>query len=478
MNRYLCLSVTFLDPFFHGKGDDEPEWPPSPLRFFQALLAGARTGCRSATWSKAKVDAFRWLENRPPPRIVAPSAIATSGYRFFVPNNDGDREFDRQDRLTTKIARPHRLLGGDRVHYLWPLVEEEWTADQEHVDVLCREARNLLALGWGIDLVAGDGRILTDNDLGRLAGQHWQPSGGQRPGERTWRVPASGTLDDLERAHQSFLARWDGKIFRPAVRSTRFEVASYLRVGTVPPRSYAAFELPEGVAFLQEDTAKVAAMLRSLAGRCAHDDTHLFPGGPETYVAGHIDRQAHRQPRFSYLPLPTIRHDHADGMIRRLLIAEPLGGDGTHAAWAQQRLRGEILRDKEGRNQSFLHDLWRVASRKQIERYVTSARVWTTVTPVILPGFDDGKHIKAQKLVFSALEQAGLPLEAIQEVILRKGPFWSGSLQAHHYFRPDYLHRLPGWHVRLVFQDLVAGPLAIGAGRHVGLGLFARSDEE
>ena len=29
MSEYLCISVTFLDPLFHGKGDyDQPEWPP------------------------------------------------------------------------------------------------------------------------------------------------------------------------------------------------------------------------------------------------------------------------------------------------------------------------------------------------------------------------------------------------------------------------------------------------------------------
>jgi CRISPR-associated protein Csb2 len=39
MTYYLCISVSFLDSLFHGKADgDEPEWPPSPLRIFQALL--------------------------------------------------------------------------------------------------------------------------------------------------------------------------------------------------------------------------------------------------------------------------------------------------------------------------------------------------------------------------------------------------------------------------------------------------------
>ncbi len=40
MIRYLCISATFLDGRFHGRRDGgESEWPPSPLRLFQALVA-------------------------------------------------------------------------------------------------------------------------------------------------------------------------------------------------------------------------------------------------------------------------------------------------------------------------------------------------------------------------------------------------------------------------------------------------------
>ncbi|MBX9622589.1 MAG: type I-U CRISPR-associated protein Cas5/Cas6, partial [Gemmataceae bacterium] len=42
MGSSFCVSVTFLDPAFHGRGDGgEPEWPPSPLRLFQAVVAAA-----------------------------------------------------------------------------------------------------------------------------------------------------------------------------------------------------------------------------------------------------------------------------------------------------------------------------------------------------------------------------------------------------------------------------------------------------
>ena len=42
MQSQLSITITFLDGTYHGREDDGvPEWPPSPLRLFQALV---RTG--------------------------------------------------------------------------------------------------------------------------------------------------------------------------------------------------------------------------------------------------------------------------------------------------------------------------------------------------------------------------------------------------------------------------------------------------
>jgi CRISPR-associated protein Csb2 len=474
VSRYLCISVTFLDPLFHGKGDHDPEWPPSPMRLFQALLAGARAGCGEREWSVTKAQAFRWLEGRPPPLIVAPAARRASRYTFFVPDNVSDRAFEREDRLIGKVAAPHRLQDGDTVHYLWATPESDGAAGA-HGEILSREARRLLALGWGIDQVVGNGRILTDEDASALPGRHWRAWNGHRPAAQAWRVPIPGSLDDLERVHQAFLNRMQSKEYLHPVR--RYCTVCYLPGNALPPRSYAVFELPETVAFRQEDTAKVAAMLRSLTSRYARSDTHEFPGGSEIYVAGHTGQQEQTPLRFSYLPLPTIGHQHADGMIRRVLIAEPFGGDGSHGRWAQDRLRNATLTDKEGNNRGILLDPWRASSKVMIDRYVSSARIWRTVTPVILPGFDDGKLTKAEKLFFAAIRQADLHVDAVAELTMRKAPFWPGSQHPRQYFVPAYLNNLPSWHVRLVFHEPVPGPLALGAGRHVGLGVFAGSEQ-
>lgn len=444
MTRHLCISVTLLDGLFHGKcNGDEPEWPPSPMRLFQALVAGSRTGCRNGRWSDADDNplraAFRWLERREPPVIVGPAAQPSAAYTLFVPNNDADKKFDRQDRLTSKIVRPHRMVSGasttevgPTLRYLWAISQDEWDEAQPHVDVLRREARHLMALGWGIDQAVAEGRVLTDAEAAALAGLRWRPWRTHRPGQKQSRLPIADSLKDLEMVHTSFVNRINGKRFDPPRKLRRFDSVAYLAVDTLPPRAYEAFELPEGVAFRQEDAVAVAAMLRSLACQRAKADSHGFPGGSKVYVAGHTQddpsfRNGPTPPRFSYLPVPTIGHEHADGMIRRVLIAEPFGGNGSHARWAQQRLRNQILRDHDGNERGVLLEPWRRSSDRVLSLYVGESRQWISVTPVILPGFDDGKRAKAEKLFLQAVEQAGLPVDGVAEFTLQKAPFWPGS---------------------------------------------------
>jgi CRISPR-associated protein Csb2 len=482
MTYHLCISVTFLDPLFHGKADGgEPEWPPSPLRVFQALLAGAHAGHRHQDWSDAKAEAFRWLEQREPPEIITPDARRARGYTLFVPDNDSDKKFDRHERLTGKDARPHRMIGGQTVHYLWMIREDDWPSTRSHAGVLCQEARHLLALGW-IDAVVGDGRVLTAEEAWALTGVHWHPWSGYHLVGETRRVPKQGTLDDLGRTHKSCLNSVSGLLYRPPRKLTVFDAVCYWRVTALPPRPCVVFTLEplpgesRRPAFRQVDGVKVAIMLRHVACEAAKNDSYEFPGGSERYVAGHASDRNDCSPRFSYLSLPTIGHPHADGMIRRMLIAEPYGSDGTQARWAAQRMRNRALVDENGQEHALLLNV--ESEDRVVSAHLWQARTWSSVTPVVLPGFDDGKQAKAERLLVKAVQQAGMPVEAIEDVVLRRAPFWPGSRHPRLYQRPAYLRDLPAWHVRVRFGEPIPGPLAIGAGRHCGLGLFVRGEDD
>ena len=92
MRTLLEISVRFLLDEFSGRGDgSEPEWPPSPLRLFQALVnSAARLGLEKFAPS------LEQLEKLPPPVITAtkPASIQPRyGATFYVPNNDGDLWF-------------------------------------------------------------------------------------------------------------------------------------------------------------------------------------------------------------------------------------------------------------------------------------------------------------------------------------------------------------------------------------------------
>src|SRR5262249_43741239 len=125
-------------------------------------------------------------------------------------------------------------------------------------------------------------------------------------------------------------------------------------------------------------------------------------------------------------------------------------------------------------------------------------RVWSTVTPVILPGYDDQDGLRAKlkarvtaeeqknlrsrldarsrALICKAFHQAGWTDDALAgaEVQYRTaGSFRGLELSKDYSLLPL---RFPRFHLRATFPHAVAGPLAIGAGRYRGLGVFARQD--
>ena len=104
------------------------------------------------------------------------------------------------------------------------------------------------------------------------------------------------------------------------------------------------------------------------------------------------------------------------------------------------------------------------------DQYLRPATKWSTVTPVILDGFDDHNPKKSEKLLRKALANAGImsPVEFDYQPFGFRG----GVEPVREFRRPE---KLTGTmvHVRLKFQHPTPGPLAIGAGRYRGFGLFA-----
>lgn len=507
MSLHLVLSFRFLSPWFHGRGDEgAPEWPPSPLRAFQAVTAAA---ARAGALEAAR-DALNCLEQLPAPLIIAPEAVECSvGYRLSVPHNAADlvaKAWSRGDEAiaATKMAegramkqlRPHCLPEDAVVHYAWEL-----DGDASVATALIAAVRGVAALGWGIDLVVGNGTVADAARLAELsaAAKVWEPC---RDGKRGLRTPVRGTLDDLERRHHAFLSRtsFADPTLRPPPALSTFAITRYARTDEPRVADVASFTLMrvDSDNLRAFDTVRrgmaVAGMLR-YAARVAAERAGWGDARVHATVLGHGNGD---EARLLLVPVPSIepRGDDAEaaGAVRRVLLFST-DARSKDTAWAARALGGmDLIDEQTGEVQAVLA----AASRhdRVLGRYVAESAVWATVTPVLLPGHDDpgglreklrlAKGGEAQKplierlmkrreaLVRKALRQAGLgdELALSAEVEVREAGFIAGVEKASRYAVPSHLAEAPRFHVKLTWPVKVAGPLCIGRGRFSGLGLF------
>ena len=96
----LIISVEFLSPTYHGR-----EWPPDPLRLYQALVRGSHEGTRRLRWSQDGLlsEAFRWLEQQACELIVAPSAKRETGRQHWVPNPTTNPDEKTNKNISARI---------------------------------------------------------------------------------------------------------------------------------------------------------------------------------------------------------------------------------------------------------------------------------------------------------------------------------------------------------------------------------------
>jgi CRISPR-associated protein Csb2 len=324
-------------------------------------------------------------------------------------------------------------------------------------------------------------------------------------------VPMPGTLAALVHRHRRFLDRLAAEAFQPVPPLSTFATVGYhsVTVASAKPaaaRPFAAFGIlkPDASGNRAFDTPRRA---REVAAWTRHAAGLACQGWPFAQVAAFVhghDANGDRlkgdgaDRRFMYLPLPTINSKlNRVEAIRRVLIVAPAGCK-DQIDWVRRRLPGQELRNMQGQAIGLLNLL--PTSDWVLRQYVGEARGWSTVTPVILPGHDDpdGLRKKLNKrrtseeqknllerlnrrivgLLHKAFSQAGLSPEqvnTIDELEWRKAGFRAGVDWADRYLRPDKLNG-PQYHIRVRFRQPICGPLAVGAGRYRGLGVFAAEE--
>lgn len=516
MSEHLRISVHFLDGEFHGRGDDgESEWPPSPLRLFQALTnAAARLDGNGI--SSHNAVALRWLEAlKQPPEILADKANPTTGYQLYVPDNVGDlvakqwsagKYFDSKNHpidisgfRTEKRVRPLRLSGSAAVHYLWTLDDEDFAKYRE---TLIAIARAVTRLGWGVDLVVADAAVEEhDKTLAPISGERWLPV--ETFGGSSLRVPVPGTLDALEERHTAFLNRIrhlgsGGQVFAPVPPLANFRAVTYRRETELARPPYAVFALrePDDSKFATFDPQwrrlHLVGMLRhavsqpDFAAALGWDEKKM-----NAFVLGHDKsdpsnaKPTANTPRLVFIPLPSIewrgeKRGHTVGAIRRVLVTVSRHCEPAEFRRIERALEGrELIDEKTGRPAAFLR---RQSENDQaIAGYFAkdSAAAWITVTPVVLPGHDDPRKLRRrlrdtttplsaakkeqiirkldariERLLRKAFLDAGLPASLVADSDLqwRDTGFLPGADLASRYSVPDQCRRFRRLHVHIVWR--------------------------
>ena len=504
----IVLSVRLLEPRYHGAGP----WPPEPGRVYQALLAGA--GLSGPDVVDRYTPVLRDLQSLPPPEVWAPAAFRGQPHKTYVPNNNGDNpRIEPRKMRTAKIIVPWLLLGPPTVYFLWRpagvLASEDAVRDLAlELDSL---AARLYQLGRGVDFACASADYVDDKgehdliaSLRRAGFRQYRPvaleAQNARPATRSgehlrFRVPTNGTLESLLERHHAFGARhrFDptvGKVLYRQPAPARFQMVTYEQA---PPRRLYVLESPQQpgrmvawplpkVALLVEQVRE-AAIARLVQAEGPNDDrTHLLEQalrGARPGEARLVDTPA----RVRLIPLPSFGHVHADRAVRRLLVEVPAGCPlpAEDVFWAFGALpvrRGEevlaVLRKAD------------TSSDKHLQHFGVegeNAVQWRAVTPAVLPasgrthsGSAAARRAHERRLaksVRAALRHAGWEGLDILQIQCQREPFGLHEERAERFAEGTRFeaHRL--WHVRMRLRTPISGPVVLGDGRFLGLGLMA-----
>lgn len=490
MARYFALTVRLYDHRYHGAG----EWPPAPARVFQALVAGAASGSHLPP-NAAK--ALEVLETLGPPVIAAPVARRGQRVALYVPNNDLDSEGGDPRRVekirTKKSVQPHLLDGDPAFLYAWSLTELGG-------DELPPLADGVYQLGRGVDPAWAVGELIDDAQLDARLRAHrgtvHRPTGGD--GSTELAVHTRTSLASLIERFKATLERLrpssDGPTLFVQPPKPRFAMVRYdgarrfhllaLRRESDPSRP-SAWSAWRATSLIEQvrDTA-LAALSTALPDR-AKEIERVLVGRKDADVL-RIDQ------RVRFVPLPSIGHRHADHAIRRVLVQVPPGPVAeADVLWA---LAGRTL---VSRTTGEISDstLALVPPDEMARRYCSAARRWRSVTPLALatavrrriePAHqrDEAKSARereseerlARHAVAQALRHAGVR-GALVYLHVQREPFEARGAKAERFAKGTRFPKETLWHAEIELDNEVSGPLVLGDGRFLGLGLMAPKTE-
>jgi CRISPR-associated protein Csb2 len=431
-------------------------------------------------------EAFQWLERQPAPHISAPPRSECRRITSYVPNNDLDSvggDLGRVEEIRAeKITSPFRLEISQTFLYAWHFENGEPEAK-----LLCSLVERLHTFGRGVDPAWARGEVVdreTAEESLIAHGTVARPTG--ESGENLLPCPAQGSLRSLTLRYRATA----GRLRRdPANNKTLFwqpPKAHYQRISydRPPVRLFFDIRQPDDLSRFapipQIAVSALTEMIRDKATRRLSDATERYASPAERFIAGRGADAADIDRRVRIVPLVTIGHPHASRSIRRVAVEVPpecpIGARDVE--WA---FLGLSFPDEEG--SGVLTEkvvLVPAQSHDMLRHYGWGGEFtrWRSVTPVALPmaprrvraGYERSlTEAECAGAFINALRHAGIT-SPVGEVRIQSEPFDARGATADSFGSSRFRGRVR--HVEVLFRSPVRGPLVIGDGRFVGLGVM------
>ncbi len=486
----LLITIHLLDDRYHGAG----RFPPGPARLFQALVAGAGL---SGPLSDPDTKALEWLEALPPPVIGVPRVLETRSYRNYVPNNDMDAPKVKGEASKIRLIRTPKMISAkilyenDPFLYAWAYPENpESDMYGRHV---CRLAGLLYQFGRGVDMAFATGELLKQDAMAlrlhRYGGVIYNPGVG---GENLF-CPQRGSLASLKRRQDDRGQRFRRENMRRTCRVAfvQPEKPQFRPVGYNSPTERRVFVLASlsktgfMYSFPLEKAVRLVLQLRDNAAqrlnKAAADSCDII----ERVFVGRKSDGSNNFPstrRIRIVPLPSIGHYNADMLIRRVLVEVPATCplQAEDVFWA---FTGMDVINESGVREAYLDTASDQNFLRHYGVYGSYVR-WRSVTPVALP-WQVARRSGRKSVIIRRKEQAraaGALIQALRHAGIRTRPHEIRLQQ-----EPFSIHGIPVanlmgdvrfapprlWNVEITFDEDISGPLIIGDGRFLGLGVMA-----
>jgi|APHM01.1.fsa_nt_gi CRISPR-associated protein, GSU0054 family len=456
------IKVEFLADRYtaHSKrGYGAPEWPPHPGRFYSALVAAYH----EHDHGPEERDALEWLEELPPPRIHAPEARERDVVSVFVPHYDhdeiinqgGKQELIPQYRTSSNKERTFPTVIPDgSMHFIW-----DGTPGDETAVAINRLANSVPYFGDSSSLIHAQFEQAPPDP-------NYVPAQ-TGAGEEELRVVGAGRLAELEHAYETGQRPDPAKTVSYTTSLTPTTNADTQTSGFGTEQDLIILRIVDGPTPALEVSYDLITALRKALLAIIDDPV-------PSWISGHSKNNSDSdQPHIALLPLANIGHGWADGSVLGVGIAIPRHVSENNKVIlydAIQQLR-PITVGSRGEV-----ELQRVASpvKESLNRtpYTRESSLWTTVTPYVYERYPDTDDERDQ-MIAQSCEYIGLPHPSRVHVIEDDVSPIAGVANADDVrLTRTRFSNSPRRHIILRFDEPIRGPVSIGRGRFVGIGLM------